>query len=70
MEKKGFQRGESRKIQRTQVVLDDYNPRYISPANAQRLKKSLKDNGLVGTLIWNKTTGHIVGGHQRLGVLD
>lgn len=49
---------------------DDINPRFISAANAERLKKSIKDNGLVGHLVWNKTTGHIVGGHQRLEALD
>lgn len=49
---------------------DDFNPRFISAANAERLKKSIKDNGLVGHLVWNRTTGHIVGGHQRLEALD
>lgn len=67
---KNFQRGKVVTIDRSQVVPDDYNPRYISEANAERLKKSIKDNGLVGHLVWNKTTGHIVGGHQRLEALD
>lgn len=65
-----FQKGVVVKIKRTQVVADKINPRYISKENAERLKKSIKKNGLVGHLIWNKTTGHIVGGHQRLDALD
>lgn len=69
-EPKSFQKGKVVKISRGSIIPDDLNPRWISPANADRLKKSIKENGLVGHLIWNKTTGHIVGGHQRLDALD
>lgn len=68
--KKSFQKGEIVTIARSCVVEDDLNPRYISPANAERLKKSIRNNGLVGPLVWNSQTGHIVGGHQRLDALD
>lgn len=34
------------------------------------LNKSLKKSGLVETIIWNKRTGNVVGGHQRLSQLD
>lgn len=68
--KNGFQKGEVVTISRSQVVADNINPRFISKANAERLKKSIRKNGLVGHLIWNRTTGHIVGGHQRLEALD
>jgi len=47
-----------------------YNPRRISDANKAKLKKSLGKNGLVGTITWNKRTGHVVGGHQRLAAID
>ena len=58
------------RIKRSQVVEDDLNPRYISEENAKRLKQSIKKNGLVGHLVWNRHTGHIVGGHQRLAAID
>lgn len=58
------------KIKRSQVVDDEINPRFITEANAKRLKDSIKKNGLVGHLVWNKHTGHIVGGHQRLAAID
>lgn len=32
--------------------------------------ESIKTHGLVGTVIWNKRTGNIVGGHQRLKKID
>ena len=36
----------------------------------KRLKDGLKKHGLVSTLTWNKRTGNLVGGHQRLEQLD
>lgn len=57
-------------IRRSDVVADNINPRTISDENRKRLRKSIEKNGLVGHPVWNKTTGHIVGGHQRLDALD
>lgn len=57
-------------IRRSDVVADILNPRTISDENRKRLRKSIEKNGLVGHPVWNKTTGHIVGGHQRLDALD
>lgn len=50
----------------------DYNPRKdLQPGDAEyeKLKRSLAEFGYVEPVIWNKTTGHVVGGHQRLKVL-
>lgn len=47
-----------------------YNPRKISKHARKKLKSNLKENGLVSTLVWNKRTGNLVGGHQRLSILD
>ena len=65
-----LQVGKVVRIKRSQVVEDDLNPRFISDENAKRLRKSIKKNGLVGHLVWNRHTGHIVGGHQRLAAID
>jgi ParB-like chromosome segregation protein Spo0J len=49
-----------------------YNPRRVLPETSpvyQRLRQSLLRFGLVEPLIWNETTGHIVGGHFRLRIL-
>lgn len=69
-EPKFLQVGKVVKIHRSQVVEDELNPRFITEANAKRLKKSISKNGLVGHLVWNAHTGHIVGGHQRLAAID
>lgn len=49
-----------------------YNPRKpLQPGSAayRRLERSLREFDLVQPLVWNKTTGHLVSGHQRLDIL-
>ena len=49
-----------------------YNPRKdLKPGDPEyeSLKRSIERFGNVEPIVWNKTTGHIVGGHQRLKVL-
>ena len=49
-----------------------YNPRkQLKPGDAEyeKLKRSITEFGYVEPVIWNKTTGNVVGGHQRLQVL-
>lgn len=47
----------------------DYNPRYIEDEAMTGLKASIEEFGCVQPIIWNKHTGNVVGGHQRLKVL-
>ena len=54
------------------LVPADYNPRKdLKPGDPEyeKLKRSLSEFGYVEPVIWNKTTAHVVGGHQRLKVL-
>lgn len=46
-----------------------YNPRRISDRSLAGLGESIKRFGLVEPIVWNKQTGNVVGGHQRLRVL-
>ncbi|HXD87515.1 MAG TPA: ParB N-terminal domain-containing protein [Urbifossiella sp.] len=49
-----------------------YNPRKaLSPKSPayRKLKASLAEFGLVEPLVWNETTGRVVGGHARLRIL-
>ena len=46
-----------------------YNPRKISKKELERLKRSLDEFGYVEPVIWNKHTGYVIGGHQRLKAL-
>lgn len=49
-----------------------YNPRVdLQPGDPEyeKLKRSIKEFGYVEPIIWNKRTGNVVGGHQRLKIL-
>jgi len=49
-----------------------YNPRKdLQPTDPEyeRLKKSIIEFDMVEPLVWNKRTGNLIGGHQRLKVL-
>lgn len=49
-----------------------YNPRKdLKPGDPlfEKLKQSIETFGFVEPIIWNKRTGNVVGGHQRLAVL-
>lgn len=50
----------------------EYNPRKdLKPGDIEyeKLKRSIEQFGYVEPVIWNQTTGKVVGGHQRLKVL-
>lgn len=49
-----------------------YNPRKnLKPGDPEydRLKKAIQEFDLVEPLVWNRQTGNLVGGHQRLKIL-
>lgn len=57
----------------TDLIPADYNPRKdLQPGDAEyeKLKRSIETFGYVEPIIWNKQTGRIVGGHQRLKVMQ
>lgn len=65
-----YQKFEARTINRKEIKNAPYNPRKISDSNLNLLKRNIKRVGLVETLVWNKLTGNLVSGHQRLSILD
>lgn len=58
------------RMNRADIKEAPYNPRRIDKYSRQKLERGLKRNGLVQPIIVNKTTGLLVGGHQRLSILD
>jgi hypothetical protein len=46
-----------------------YNPRKISDEQLERLKKSLQEFGDLSGIVYNRRTGNVIGGHQRLKCL-
>ena len=55
------------------LIPADYNPRKdLKPGDPEfeKLKRSIHEFGYVDPIIWNKQTGHVIGGHQRLKILQ
>ena len=46
-----------------------FNPRTITEEAARGLRASIRRFGLVQPIVWNRTSGHVVGGHQRIDAL-
>lgn len=65
-----YQKFEMDMVGRDQIHGADYNPRVISEDARKRLRKMLAKHGLVQPLVWNRRTGNLVSGHQRLSALD
>jgi hypothetical protein len=65
-----YQKFTAQEIHRGEIKNAPYNPRQISPKGRAKLKKNIKQRGLLETLVWNKLTGNLVSGHQRLAILD
>ena len=63
--------GESVEIRRSEIRPADYNPREITKEGRAALKRSIRKFGVVGGIVVNSQTGNtIVGGHQKVSVLD
>ena len=61
------------KVQLEKLNPAKYNPRKdLRPGDPEyeKLKKSIETFGYVEPIVWNKRTGNIVGGHQRLKILQ
>lgn len=65
-----YQNFDTETISRDMIKNADYNPRIMDKNAKARLKKIIREHGLVSALTWNKRTGNLVGGHQRLEQLD
>lgn len=60
------------KLKIEKLIPAEYNPRKdLKPGDKEyeKLKRSISEFGYVEPVIWNKQTGNVVGGHQRLKVL-
>lgn len=57
-------------IHRSFLVNAVYNPRKINDKQRAGLKRNLKKVGLISPIVWNRKTGNIVSGHQRISILD
>lgn len=70
MAKSKYQAYDTETINRSDIKNAPYNPRIMDEKSKKRLKENIAKHGLVAALTWNKRTGNLVGGHQRLEQLD
>lgn len=71
MELNKYFNSKSVEVNRSQINPASYNPRSISEEGRKHLKRSIKRYGVVGGIVVNESTGYtIVGGHQKVSVLD
>ena len=64
---------EIRKVPAKDLKPAKYNPRKdLQPGDPEfeKLKRSVEEFGYVEPILWNQRTGVVVGGHQRLKVLQ
>jgi len=64
------QKFETREVPRDALKNAEYNPRTINDKARRKLRKVLQKIGLVQPIVWNELSGNIVGGHQRIEILD
>lgn len=60
------------KMEILKINAAQYNPRIalkLGDSEFEKLDRSIKEFGFVEPAVWNKRTGNLVGGHQRLAVL-
>ena len=65
-----FEKFTIEKIDRSEIKNAEYNPRKLSDKAKQKLKQNLEKVGLIQPITWNRITGNIVSGHQRVSILD
>ncbi len=58
-----------KKMSVSDLNMAGYNPREIDDQSFDGLKASMDRFGIVQPIVWNKKSGNVVSGHQRLKVL-
>lgn len=70
MAKTKYQSGAVELVWRSQIKDHPLNPRTMSASAQKKLRASVKEIGVMDTPVFNKQTGNLVGGHQRLHTID
>lgn len=68
---KYFANSEYKKVLRSEIHIADYNPRKIDAEGKKYLKRSIRQFGVLGGIVVNKRTNNtVVGGNQKVAMLD
>lgn len=58
------------RVRRSTLTPAPFNPRVIDKHARRQLRESINTFGLVEPIVYNRRSGYILGGHQRLSILD
>ena len=58
------------RIGRLSIKEAEYNPREITDTAREKLQAGLEALGMLQPIVFNRRSGRVVGGHQRLAILD
>ena len=64
--KKKYRESETITIKRSQINFAPYNPKNHTKKKIDEIKANIKRVGLLGGIIWNKTTSNLIDGHKRV----
>ena len=70
MAKTKYQSATVELVWRSSLKEHPLNPRKLSASAQKKLRASVKEIGVMDTPVFNRQTGNIVGGHQRLHTID
>ncbi|MDD2284711.1 MAG: ParB N-terminal domain-containing protein [Mariniphaga sp.] len=70
IKKDKYIKSETIEINRSNILFAPYNPRKKKEEIIKKLIKNFKEVGFLGGIVWNKTTGNLISGHQRITALD
>lgn len=65
-----FQKFRFERLSRSLLKNAEYNPRFLDEAKERKLRATIERMGLVDAPVWNRRTGNLVGGHQRVAAID
>lgn len=65
-----LERFEVVELHRSELKAAEYNPRNLSDEARRKLRAVVTKHGMVAPIVWNARTSRIVGGHQRISIMD
>ena len=65
-----YNQSETIEIKRSQINFAPYNPKRHSREAISEQAKNIKRVGILGGIVWNRSTGNLISGHKRIMALD
>lgn len=70
MDRPNLESFEMVEVERHELKNAPYNPRTITDGARRKLRAGIERLGMLSPITWNKRSGFVVAGHQRLAIMD